>query len=139
MNVPDLLSKMKRRVKDRVREGRSGSLSATASGAPSNTHPPANSSGAGAISSQSAPHLVDSAATSSVGSLSSTAGPSFPTQTPKQAAWAGLKTFLGILNAAADAFGPLKLAVDELVECIDLFEVSIRTTRMVQCLTAIVV
>jgi hypothetical protein len=41
----------------------------------------------------------------------------------KQTAWAGFKTFLKLLNASADAFGPLKSAVGGISQCIEIFEV----------------
>ncbi|KAG9119925.1 hypothetical protein FRC07_004817, partial [Ceratobasidium sp. 392] len=40
----------------------------------------------------------------------------------KTTAWSGLKTLLGVLDASADAFGPLKSAVGELLNCIDVYE-----------------
>ncbi|QRV94656.1 Vegetative incompatibility protein HET-E-1 [Ceratobasidium sp. AG-Ba] len=36
--------------------------------------------------------------------------------------WSGLKAFLGVVQASADAFGPLKSATEGLSRCIELFE-----------------
>jgi hypothetical protein len=40
--------------------------------------------------------------------------------------WAGLKSFLGVVDQAAGAFGPLKLVVSELVECVRIYEVRVQ-------------
>jgi hypothetical protein len=44
-------------------------------------------------------------------------------QNVKHTTWSGLKTFLGLLNESADAFGPLKSAVGGINRCIEIFEV----------------
>ena len=43
-------------------------------------------------------------------------------------AWSGLKTLLDLLNASADAFGPLKSAVGGISECINIYEVRARVS-----------
>jgi hypothetical protein len=43
--------------------------------------------------------------------------------TTKETAWAGLKTFLGLLNESSDAFGSLKSAIGGINGCIEIFEV----------------
>lgn len=41
----------------------------------------------------------------------------------RKTAWAGLQRLMMILESSADAFGPLKLAIDGLSQCVDVFEV----------------
>ncbi|KDN47706.1 hypothetical protein RSAG8_03496, partial [Rhizoctonia solani AG-8 WAC10335] len=42
---------------------------------------------------------------------------------PRKTSWAGLTTFLDLLNRSVGAAGPLKSAVGELVECIGICDV----------------
>lgn len=44
----------------------------------------------------------------------------------KKDGWARLKACLRLMNQSAGVFGPLKAAVDELVGCIEIYEVSAR-------------
>lgn len=46
-----------------------------------------------------------------------------PERSAKNAAWAALKTSLGLLQESAKAFGPLKTAVGGISGCIEIFEV----------------
>jgi hypothetical protein len=57
----------------------------------------------------------------------STSSPAAPPASPSPGTnrWAGLKGFLGVLHGGAGAFGPLKVVMDELVECIEIYEVCV--------------
>ncbi|KAG9100798.1 hypothetical protein FS749_012731 [Ceratobasidium sp. UAMH 11750] len=46
--------------------------------------------------------------------------------TVKRNGWTGLKKFTALVDRSADAFGPLKSAVDGILGCIDLFETESR-------------
>ncbi|KAF8600493.1 hypothetical protein BDV93DRAFT_510821 [Ceratobasidium sp. AG-I] len=54
-------------------------------------------------------------------SSASTAAPGAG-RSAKSTTWSGLKTLLDLLNASADAFGPLKSAVGGILECINIYE-----------------
>jgi hypothetical protein len=56
-------------------------------------------------------------------SASAAAPPPSTVHGPTKIAWSGVKTFLGLLNESADAFGPLKSAVGGIVRCIEIYEV----------------
>jgi hypothetical protein len=60
-------------------------------------------------------------------STSSVAPPPSTVQTATKTAWSGLKTFLGLLNESADAFGPLKSAVGGINRCSEIYDVFIET------------
>lgn len=57
----------------------------------------------------------------------SDAAPTSPGHSPSKCGWAWLNTFLRVVGQSASMFGPLKAAVDELIGCIEIFEVRVST------------
>lgn len=62
--------------------------------------------------------------TPEVASNMSTATCTIPAPSANKDSWVGLKTFFRVINQNASLFGPLRVAVGELITCTEVYEVS---------------